>query len=133
MSLSPFSVAASKTFRVETRDATVIVAPADDLEHCRYHDIHCDVGRIHDLLLRPEFENVVIDLRWRFFSGMVLTDAMTAFCRAARQGAAYCRVSEKMLARLAELRLGELWPAYDSVDDAVSSFRSTDGVRPPLS
>ncbi len=130
MSLKPFLMAASKAFRVETRDATVIVTPADDLERYRYHDVHCDVGRIHDLLSRPEFENVVVDLEWRFFGGMVLVDAMTAFCRGARNRAAHCRVSDEMAMRLAELKLGGLWPVYSSVEDALASFHPGAGRKP---
>jgi len=124
MSHKPFSVVATKAFQVDTEESTVIVIPAGDLEDFRYRDVHNDVGRINDLLTRPEFENVVIDLQWKFHGGMVLIETMTAFCRAARNRSAHCRVSEEMAARLADLKLLGLWPVFSSLEDALASFRA---------
>lgn len=117
---SSFIVSLCRSFQVASGGSTLIVTPTGDLEEFRYQDVHIDIGRIHDLLTGPAFQNLIIDLRWRLFRGAVLTDAIVGFVRKTRGRAALCHLSDEMATRMEELRLDRLCPHFDNVEVALA-------------
>ena len=117
---TPFTVSLCRSFQVTAGGSTLIVTPMGDLEDFRYQDVHNDIGRIHDLLMGPAFQDLIVDLQWRLFRGAVLTDAIVGFVRRTRGRAAICHLSDEMAVRIKDQRLDRLCPHFGSVELALA-------------
>jgi hypothetical protein len=117
-----FAARINRALKAEIHGDTVIVTPTGDLGDFRYKDIHLDVGRINDLLVRDDCRNVLIDMSADPALGTVVMTALVGFCRSVKGAAAFCHVSDEMRESLNSARIGSLWPQFATRAEALETL-----------
>jgi pSer/pThr/pTyr-binding forkhead associated (FHA) protein/anti-anti-sigma regulatory factor len=112
-----------QVFPVEEAGDTLVVVPQGDIRDFFYQDIHLESNRVVHILQQYQFANVVVDYSQVKIVGSIVLDAVAAFCRAARGGAAQCAADPEMLSILQTMNFTSIWPHYPTRDEAVQAVR----------
>lgn len=116
-------------FTTETVDKTLIVSPHGDSSGFRYNDIHAETNALITLIGRQKCQHLVINFSGVEIVGSIMISAIIKLARkiTSQKGqAAFCCASETMREVMQSMNLTRLWPCFDSLDDAITSFKSAD-------
>jgi anti-anti-sigma factor len=115
----------TRVFGIEKYGETLVVTPQGDATGFRYVEIHQDTNAICDLVGREKVENLIIDLRDVKILGSIIISSIIKMARkiSEKQGqACFCQAGDSMREVIHSMSLTKLWPYYDSLDEAISSF-----------
>ena len=114
-------------FTTRTINETLVVTPQGDSTGFRYNDIHAETNAIITLIGRQKCRHLVIDFGSVEIVGSIMISAIIKLARriTSHKGqAAFCCASETMQDVMQSMNLTRLWPCFDSLEDAISSFKS---------
>jgi anti-sigma B factor antagonist len=118
------SVRHNKVFAANRAGATLVVTPLGDASEFHYGDVHVESNKVRRLLEGGSFRDLVVDLGETEVYSQVTFNVVVALSRiiSNRGGqAVLCRASEKTRGLLQSMRLLDVWPLYDSRDDALQA------------
>ncbi len=118
------SVRHNKVFAANLAGTTLVVTPLGDASEFHYGDVHVESNKVRRLLEGGSFRDLVVDLGETEVYSQVTFNVVVALSRiiSNRGGqAVLCRASEKTRGMLQSMRLLEVWPLYDSRDDALQA------------
>ncbi len=118
------SVRHNKVFAANRAGATLVVTPLGDASEFHYGDVHVESNKVRRLLEGGSFRDLVVDLGETEVYSQVTFNVVVALSRiiSNRGGqAVLCRASEKTRGMLQSMRLLDVWPLYDSRDDALQA------------
>jgi anti-anti-sigma regulatory factor len=118
------SVRHNKVFAANRAGMTLVVTPLGDASEFHYGDVHVESNKVRRLLEGGSFRDLVVDLGETEVYSQVTFNVVVALSRiiSNRGGqAVLCRASEKTRGLLQSMRLLDVWPLYDSRDDALQA------------
>ena len=116
-----------EVFHVERADATLVVIPQGAGLNFRYPDVHRESNELFRMLDGPDVEHVLIDLSAVDYIDSVIIGAIIRLLQKARQRrgqAVFCCASESMREILKSIKIGTLWPLYDTREKALAAIAS---------
>jgi anti-anti-sigma regulatory factor len=117
----------NKVFAADRSGTTLVVMPLGDASEFHYGDVHVESNKVRRLLEGGAFRNLVVDLGNASVYSAVTINVVVALSRIAsnRGGrAVLCRASEKTRALLQTMKLLDVWPLFESRDDAFQALAS---------
>jgi anti-anti-sigma regulatory factor len=115
----------NKVFWADRTGTTLVVMPLGDASEFHYGDVHVESNKVRRLLEGGAFQNLVVDLGNAPVYSAVTINVVVALSRIAsnRGGrAVLCRASEKTRALLQTMRLLDVWPLFESREDAFEAL-----------
>jgi anti-anti-sigma regulatory factor len=115
----------NKVFAADRQGPTLVVTPLGDASEFHYGDVHVESNKVRRLLEGGAFANLVVDLGNAPVYSAVTINVVVALSRIAsnRGGrAVLCRASEKTRTLLQTMRLLDVWPLFDSREDAFEAL-----------
>ncbi len=111
-------------FTVERQQPVLIVMPQGAALNYQYQQVHLDTNSMFRLLDEPDLKHVVIDLHCVNYVDSVIISSILRMLIKARNGggkSVFCNGSEDMQAILKCIKLGKLWPHFDSRAEALQT------------
>ncbi|HET6323946.1 MAG TPA: FHA domain-containing protein [Planctomycetaceae bacterium] len=115
----------NKVFLADRTGATLVVTPLGDASEFHYGDVHVESNKVRRLLEGGAFRDLVVDLGNAAVYSAVTINVVVALSRIAsnRGGrAVLCRASDKTRGLLQTMRLLDVWPLFDSREDALQAL-----------
>lgn len=109
-------------FAVELCAPNLIVVPQGSTLQFLYSNVQIESNKILSLLNSPEIKNVIIDLTKVDYLDSIIISSMIRLLQHARQTggqAIFCNACENMQKILKNIKLGTLWPLFESREDAI--------------
>ncbi|QGQ22120.1 STAS domain-containing protein [Gimesia benthica] len=114
-------------FEVEVIVPNLIVIPQGSALQFLYNNIQIESNKILTLLNAPEISNVIIDLNRVEYLDSIIISCLTRLLQQAKQSggeAVFCNACENMQYILQSIKLGTLWPLFDTREEALLSLSS---------
>jgi pSer/pThr/pTyr-binding forkhead associated (FHA) protein len=115
----------NKVFATERNGDTLVVIPLGDATDFHYGDVHTESNKVRRLLEGGSFKNLVVDLGSAPVFTTVTIKVVVVLSRIVsnRGGqAVLCEASAKTREVLQTMKLLELWPHFDSREEAIRNF-----------
>jgi pSer/pThr/pTyr-binding forkhead associated (FHA) protein len=115
----------NKVFATERTGDTLVVIPLGDATDFHYGDVHTESNKVRRLLESGSFKNLVVDLGSApVFTTVTIKVAVVLSRIVSNRGgqAVLCEASEKTRDVLQTMKLLELWPHFNSRDEAIRNL-----------
>jgi len=112
-------------FEVELSPPNLIVVPQGSTIEFQYSNVQIESNKVLRLFDEPEIKNVIIDLSQVKYLDSILIGAIIRLLQRAKQSggqAVFCNACENMQNILSCIKMGTLWPLFDSRDEAISTL-----------
>jgi len=116
-------------FTTELVGQVLVVTPQGDSTGFRYNDIHGETNAVITAIDRQNAEHLVINFASVEIVGSIMISAIIKLARkiTSKKGqAAFCDASVTMQEVMQSMNLTRLWPCFDSQEEAIKSFESSD-------
>ena len=114
-------------FEVETIAPNLIVIPQGSALQFLYSNIQIESNKIQALLNARDISNVIIDLnRVEYLDSIIISCLIRLLQQAKQSGgqAVFCNACDNMQYILQSIKLGTLWPLFDTREEAIMSLSS---------
>lgn len=112
-----------KIFTLDEQGNTLVIAPHGDGSAFRYQELHLEANTIRSYLLRPQIQNLVVDLGAMDYFGSEFIGSLVSMLRETRNRrgkGCFCAARPEMLQVLQNMGLFKLWPHYESREIALA-------------
>ncbi|MCH9727523.1 MAG: STAS domain-containing protein [Planctomycetes bacterium] len=112
-------------FEVELTAPNLIVVPQGSTLQFQYSNVQIESNKVLRLLDAPEIKNVIIDLNQVEYLDSILIGAIIRLLQRAKQAggqAVFCQACENMQNILSCIKVGTLWPLFDSREEAIAAL-----------
>lgn len=110
-------------FEIKQTPPNLIVVPQGSTIEFQYSNVQVESNKVLRLFDNPETKNVIIDLSKVDYLDSILIGAIIRLLQRAKQSggqAVFCNASENMQNILSCIKIGTLWPLFDSCEEAIS-------------
>lgn len=110
-------------FETTIRDEKLVIIPQGSTLEFSHNQVQIESNHLIRLFNSPELKSVIVDLSQVDYLDSIMISALTRLLQLARQTggqAVFCNVSDRMQEVLERIKLGTLWPVFDSLDSAVA-------------
>lgn len=117
-----------KIFKLAKSDDIVIVTPQGEGSAFRYQDLHLEANTVRQLMMKPEHNNLILDLSELTYFGSEFIGSLVSMMREtrARRGQArFCSANEQMHQVLQNMSLFKLWPHFATKEEAIADIRQS--------
>lgn len=111
-----------KVFKLEREGKTLIVLPQGPALQFQHNEVHLESNALYRALDAPGMLNVIVDLSAvDYVDSVIISSILRCLtkCKQRRGKAVFCNASENMTELLKCIRLGKLWPSFDSRQEAL--------------
>jgi len=118
-----------KIFTVEKFGPTLVITPQGEGSAFRYQDLHQEANAIRGEMLKPEMNNLVVNLVSMDYFGSEFIGSLVSMLREtrARKGkGCFCAAKPQMLSVLQNMSLFKLWPHFETMEEAVQAMNAVD-------
>ncbi len=112
-------------FAVEQSAPNLIVIPQGSTLQFQYSNVQIESNKVLRLFDLPEIKNVLIDLSHVEYLDSIIIGAIIRLLQRARQTggqAVFCSACDNMQNILKCIKVGTLWPLYDSREAALAAL-----------
>ena len=112
-------------FEVEQVDQNLVVVPQGSTLQFQYSNVQIESNKVLRMLDAPEVRNVIIDLTYVEYLDSIIIGAIIRLLQRAKQSggqAVFCNACENMQNILKCIKIGTLWPLYDSREAAITAL-----------
>ena len=112
-------------FEVDLTPPNLVVVPQGSTLQFQYSNVQIESNKVLRLFDAPETKNVIIDLNQVDYLDSILIGAIIRLLQRAKQSggqAVFCHASENMQNILGCIKVGTLWPLYDSREEAITAL-----------
>lgn len=112
-------------FEVELATPNLVVVPQGSTIQFQYSNVQVESNKVLRLFEDPEVKNVIIDLsRVDYLDSIIIGAIIRLLQRAKQTGghAVFCNACDNMQNILKCIKIGTLWPLYDSREAALSAL-----------
>lgn len=116
-----------KVFKVERAGAALIVLPQGPALHFQHNEVHVESNALYRCLDEREIGHVIIDLSDVDYVDSVIISSILRCLTKIKQKrgkSVFCCASENMQELLKCIKLGKLWPSFDTRDEALAFLAS---------
>lgn len=116
-----------KVFKVERHGNTLIVLPQGPALHFQHNEVHLESNALYRALDGAGMLHVIIDLQdVDYVDSVIISSILRCLtkCKQRRGKSVFCNASENMAELLKCIRLGKLWPSYDTREEALQAVNS---------
>ncbi len=114
-------------FKVERADDTLVVLPQGPALQFQHKEVHLETNALHRILDEQNMKHVVVDLQDVDYVDSVIISSILRCLTKAKQKrgrSVFCNASENMKSLLKCIKLGQLWPDFDSREEALEHVHS---------
>ncbi|QDT23304.1 Putative anti-sigma factor antagonist [Gimesia chilikensis] len=111
-------------FEVEQAGPNLVVTPLGSTLQFQYSNVQVEANKVLRLFDAPEIKNVIIDLsRVDYLDSIIIGSLIRLLQRARQTGgqAVFCNACENMQNILKCIKIGSLWPLFDTRDEAIAA------------
>lgn len=112
-------------FAVEQIGPNLVVLPLGSTMQFQYSNVQVESNKVLRLFDSPEIKNVLIDLSKVEYLDSIIIGAIIRLLQRARQSggkAVFCSGCENMQNILKCIKVGTLWPLYDTREEALATL-----------
>lgn len=112
-------------FEVEETPPNLVVVPQGSTLQFQYSNVQIESNKVLRMFDSPEIKNVVIDLSKVEYLDSIIIGAIIRLLQRARQmggQAVFCSACENMQNILKCIKVGTLWPLYDTREAAIAAL-----------
>tara|TARA_R110002111_G_scaffold177322_1_gene243371 strand:- start:2870 stop:3241 length:372 start_codon:yes stop_codon:yes gene_type:complete len=112
-------------FEVEQTAPNLVVVPQGSTMQFQYSNVQVESNKVLRLFDNPELKNVVIDLAKVDYLDSIIIGAIIRLLQRARQTggqAVFCNASDNMQNIMKCIKVGTLWPLFDSREEALTAL-----------
>lgn len=112
-------------FGVEQAAPNLVVIPQGSTMQFQYSNVQVESNKVLRLFDAPEVKNVIIDLSEVNYLDSIIIGAIIRLLQRAKQTgghAVFCNACENMQNILKCIKVGTLWPLYDSREAALAAL-----------
>ncbi|QDV52979.1 STAS domain-containing protein [Gimesia fumaroli] len=112
-------------FEVEQAAPNLVVVPQGSTMQFQYSNVQVESNKVLRLFDSPEVKNVIIDLsRVDYLDSIIIGAIIRLLQRAKQTGghAVFCNACDNMQNILKCIKVGTLWPLYDSREAALAAL-----------
>lgn len=112
-------------FEVEQTAPNLVVVPLGSTLQFQYSNVQVESNKVLRLFDAPDVKNVIIDLSRVDYLDSIIIGAIIRLLQRARQTggqAVFCSACDNMQNILKCIKVGTLWPLYDSREDALAAL-----------
>lgn len=116
-----------KVFKLEREGNTLIVLPQGPALQFQHNEVHLESNALYRALDSPGMLHVVIDLQSvDYVDSVIISSILRCLtkCKQRRGKSVFCNASENMTELLKCIRIGKLWPLFDSREEALQAVNS---------
>ena len=116
-----------KVFKVERASGALIVLPQGPALHFQHNEVHLESGALYRCLDEPAISHVIVDLSDVDYVDSVIISSILRCLTKVKQKrgkSVFCCASENMHELLKCIKLGKLWPSFDTRDEALAFVTS---------
>jgi anti-anti-sigma factor len=116
-------------FQVERDGSTLIILPQGPALQFSHQEVHLETNALYRLLDERDLRNVVVDLHCVDYVDSVIISSILRCLTKTKQKrgkAFFCNASENMTQLLKTIKIGKLWPSFDTREDAVAAVIADD-------
>ncbi len=113
-------------YKVERLGDTLIVLPQGPTLNFKYQEVHLESNSLRQIVDDPHVVNAVIDLRdVNYLDSLIISSLLRVLTKTKRSGGAavFCNGSDEMQAILECIKIGKLWPHYETREKALQSLQ----------
>lgn len=110
-------------YEIEVSPPNLVVTPQGSTLQFLYSNVQIESNKILSLFNSPEIKNVIIDLTKVDYLDSIIISSMIRLLQHARQTggqAVFCNACEDMQSILKNIKLGTLWPLFETREEAIS-------------
>jgi anti-anti-sigma factor len=110
-------------YEIEVSPPNLVVTPQGSTLQFLYSNVQIESNKILSLFNSPEIKNVIIDLTKVDYLDSIIISSMIRLLQHARQTggqAVFCNACEDMQNILKNIKLGTLWPLFETREEAIS-------------
>ncbi|HCO26026.1 STAS domain-containing protein [Gimesia maris] len=114
-------------FEVEVSAPNLVVIPQGSTLQFLYSNVQTESNKVLRLFDAPEIKNVIIDLSKVDYLDSIIIGSIIRLLQRARQTggqAVFCNACENMQNILKCIKVGSLWPLYETREDAVTAINT---------
>jgi len=111
-------------FEVELATPNLVVVPLGSTLQFQYSNVQTESNKVLRLFDSPEIKNVIIDLsRVDYLDSIIIGSLIRLLQRAKQTGgqAVFCNACENMQNILKCIKIGTLWPLFESREEAITT------------
>ena len=112
-----------KVFKVERVGASLIVLPQGPALHFNHHEVHIESSALYRCLDERAIAHVIVDLSDVDYVDSVIISSILRCLTKMKQKrgkSVFCCASENMQELLKCIKLGKLWPSFDTREEALT-------------
>jgi anti-sigma B factor antagonist len=112
-------------FKVEREGPILIVLPQGPALQFNHNEVHLETNALYRLLDERGLKNVVVDLQAVDYVDSVIISSILRCLTKTKQKrgkAVFCNASENMTQLLKTIKIGKLWPSFDTREDAITAL-----------
>lgn len=116
-----------KVFKVERHGDVLVVLPQGPALDFRYQEVHLESNALYRVVDEPQLKHVVVDLGCvSFVDSVIISSILRVLTRVKQRGgkAVFCCGSENMQSILKCIKIGKLWPHFDTREQAIEYVHS---------
>ncbi|MDA0284393.1 MAG: STAS domain-containing protein [Planctomycetota bacterium] len=116
-----------KVFKLERDGNTLIVLPQGPALQFQHTEVHLESNALYRVLDEPGLVHVIIDLQSvDYVDSVIISSILRCLtkCKQRRGKSVFCNASENMAELLKCIRIGKLWPSFDSREAAMQAVNS---------
>ena len=113
-----------RVFEVERRENVLIIAPMGPSIQFRYREVHLQTNELYRELDDHSIVAVVVDLgKVDYLDSIIISSILRSLQRIKNRGGAavFCAATEQMMRILSDLKIGESWPYFATLDEAIQA------------
>ena len=111
-----------KVFKVERVSDVLVMRPQGPALHFQHHEVHVESNALYRVLDEPKIKHVVVDLQDVDYVDSVIISSILRCLTKTKQKrgkSVFCNCSENMQSLLKCIKIGKLWPTFETRDDAL--------------
>lgn len=114
----------TKVFQVEWSGNSLIIIPQGPTLNFHYQDVHHEANSLYRMADDPKTQNIVVDLHVVDYLDSIIIGAMIRLFQKPRNRggkSVFCCGSPELLDVLKCIRVGSMWPHYDTREEALEA------------
>ena len=116
-----------KVFKIERLQDILVVLPQGPTLEFSYNDVHVESNALVRIVDEPGLSNLIVDLcDVNYLDSVIISSMLRLLTRIKQNGgkSVFCQASSEMQEILQCIRLGKLWPHFDTREEALQSLES---------
>ena len=113
-----------RVFEVEQRQNVLIITPMGPSIQFRYREVHLQTNDLYRELGDHSIVAVIVYLgKVDYLDSIIISSILRSVQRITNRGGggSFCAANEQMLRILQDLKIGESWPYFETLDEALES------------